>query len=131
MPRGQIDIDFFLTESGDYLVKADLPALGLRWSWLLRELNRLSDDDILDLFTEDREVPGPEGRWGLLDLQPYLLICQLQIPPAPYWEAGLQRGQLKVVRLFRRSGNEAAIAEMRRLEEEAERRWNEAGQSPD
>ena len=126
MARRQIQIEFSLTEGGEDRVAVDLDALGVSWPWLLRELARLSDDAILALFSEDEgdQAAGPEGRWGLLELDPYLLICQLQIPEA-YWRLGLGQGVLKIVRLYRCQGAEVAIEEMRRLEEDAEQRWRE------
>lgn len=123
----RIQIEFSLTETGDYSVAADLAELGVKCPWLLRELERLSDDDILALFNEDEDgkAAGPEGKWGLLDLDPYWLICQLQMTERMMWRVGLGKGWLKITRLYRRRGVEVAISEMRRLEEEAERRLHE------
>jgi hypothetical protein len=123
MAKRRIRIEFALTATGAYCVASDLAALNVTWQWLLRELNRLSDDDILALFSEDDgKTAGPEGRWGLLDLDPYWLICQLRLTEPYTWRMGSGEGWLKIIRMHRRRGPEAAISEMRRLEEEAEQR---------
>jgi hypothetical protein len=126
----RILIEFSLTPSGAYSVAADLDGAGVRWPWLLRELRRLSDEDILALFTEDAggRAGGTEGRWGLLDLDPYWLISYLKMSDSNTWRVGTGKGLLTISRLYRRTGADAAIAEMRRLEDESERRRREEGE---
>ncbi len=131
MARRRIDIEFTLTERGAYCIQADLDDLGVGLGWLLRELKHLSDDDILALFQEDdrpQESAGPEGKWGLLKLEPYLLICHLRVDEPLVWRVGAGAGVLMIARMYRRVGAAAAIAAMRRLEETAERRWREERQ---
>jgi hypothetical protein len=123
MSRHRIEIDLDLADDDSYRVLPDLAEAGLTWAWLLRELKQLSDSDIQRLFHEGERPAGPEGRWGLLMLEPYLLICQLWLAKPMLWELGAGSGHLKVVRLYRRRGVEAAIEEMYRLEQEAERHW--------
>jgi hypothetical protein len=125
MPRRRIEIEFDVADDNSYRVLPDLAEAGLAWAWLLRELNQLSDSDIQRLFHEGDRPAGPEGRWGLLILEPYLLICQLWLAKPMLWELGAGSGHLKVVRLYRRRGVEAAIEEMHLLEKEAERHWRE------
>lgn len=123
MPRRRIQIDFSLTENGQYTINEDVARLGISWDWLLRELHSLSDDDILDLFEEDKDAtPGPEGTWGLLELDPYWLISQLLYIRPSRLGGSAGHGWLKITRIYRRQGADAAVAEMRRLEELAERR---------
>jgi hypothetical protein len=123
--KHRIQIDFSRDASGERTVDQDLAALDVPEGWFLQELARLSDDDILDLFTADEgdRAAGPEGRWGLLDLDPYWVVCQLQMTDPFTWRTGTGQGWLKINRLYRRTGTAAAVEELRRLEDETERRW--------
>ena len=123
-PRRQIDFEFTRTETGDRRVIADLVAVGQEWPWLLRELGRLSDDKVRQLFVKDDgdQAVGPEGTWGILELDPYLLLAQLEQPDRLKQRYGISKQLLKICRLYRRRDAAEAIEELRRLEQQTARR---------
>jgi hypothetical protein len=69
-------------------------------SWLLAELRRLSDEAILNRCERlDSWPASAEGRWVLLRLAPYILLCQLELWNLELFRFGGGSGILKLVRV--------------------------------
>jgi hypothetical protein len=79
---GEVLVDYVIRASGIGSLREDMIAMGnvgdIRW--LVSRLEALSAEDILDSFN-DWKIGGPEGKWGSIQVGPYVIQCQLEIPP--------------------------------------------------
>jgi hypothetical protein len=50
------------------------------WPWLFDRLSQLSDDEILYRFKKWPGLARPEGVWGTINLGPFWIMCQLDVP---------------------------------------------------
>jgi hypothetical protein len=85
-----------------------------RPDWLIDELRKMSDEAIFNrCIPLDFWPPSAEGKWVLLRIAPYVLLCQLLVVNAELYGLGLGQSILKVVRVVHDSAAGAMLDELR------------------
>jgi hypothetical protein len=70
-------------DTGMYALEEGLAEIGREADvpWLIHEIEALSEEEVVDRFNDWPDLAEPEGVWGSLLIDPYAVMCQLDVPP--------------------------------------------------
>ena len=80
MPKVQVDYD--VGDGGKSILEEDMARIGRtkQVSWIIKQIENLTDSDI-DSDFNDWPMYGEEGQWGSIQIDVYVLMCQVLKPP--------------------------------------------------